>query len=79
MVGDDDTEWRDPKLIPTGPTDFTDPQDDKISEAIKNLARRQLTWDRWQILDNLRRDGHQLDEAHVNFVLRKNNLPNLNL
>ncbi|MDI6103759.1 hypothetical protein QLQ12_34610 [Actinoplanes sp. NEAU-A12] len=79
MVSDDDTEPRDPNVFPPRPHEFRDPADDKIETLIVQLARQEPDWGRRWILEALRRRGFTLDQAHVDHVLRKYGLPNLDL
>lgn len=77
MVSDDDTEARDPIVIRSQPFDFRDPEDEEISTAIKQLARQEPSWGLRRIFETLRDRGFKLEQAHVNHVLRENELPNL--
>jgi hypothetical protein len=79
MVSDDDTEPREPRIFRSRPLDFSDPQDDEIRTAIEQKARRNPSWGRRRILETLRDGGLKVEEAHVNYVLREHNLPNLDL
>jgi hypothetical protein len=79
MVSDDDTEPREPRVFRSRPLEFRDPEDDEISTAIEQMAREKPSWGRRQILEAVRVSGLKLEEAHVNYVLREHNLPNLDL
>jgi hypothetical protein len=79
MVSDDDTEPREPIVFRSQPVDFLDPDDEEISTAIVQLARQEPSWGRRRILETLWDRGFKIEQAHVNHVLRKHDLPNLYL
>jgi hypothetical protein len=79
MVPDDDTEPREPHVFRSRALEYRDPEDDEISTAIEQKARKNPTWGRRRILETLRISGLKLEEAHVNYVLHQHNLPNLDL
>ncbi len=77
MVHDDDSPRRRNIAPGSEPLSMRAPRNAKISDLIVDTARANPNWGRLRIYEELRSDGHHLDESEVNFVLRQYRLPNL--
>jgi hypothetical protein len=78
MVHDDDTPgtWNIPAHEPP---DMREPRDEPTRDLILGAARTHPNWGRIRIYEELRSDGHDVDQAEVNYVLDQYKLPNLHL